>query len=132
MTCNTVPSRKESESTEGGPMEGVYIVETSRRLHECAVEHMKDAEAYSAKSHIVKHWILSHPEMNTPPQIAFRITSIYRDCLYRQIWEALNYSEDNILNSKNEYLNYCICVKVLVRLLILLVIMKLFMIVWVI
>ena len=89
-------------------MEGMYIVETSRTLHECAVEYMQDTEAYSAKSHIVKHWILSHPEMNTPPQIAFRITSIYRDCLYRQIGEALNYTKDKIINSKNEYLNNCI------------------------
>ena len=37
----------------------------------------------------------------------FSITSRYRDCLSRQIGEALriNYSKDIILNSKGEYLS---------------------------
>ena len=47
MLCNPVSSRQEDQV---GPREGIYIGETSRSLHECAVEHMKDAEAYSAKS----------------------------------------------------------------------------------
>ena len=55
---------------------------------------MKDAEV-----HIIKHWML-----------AFKITSMFRDCLYRQIGEALriNYTKDRILNSHNEYLSNCI------------------------
>ena len=71
---------------------------------------MKDAEAYSAKSQILKHWMITHPEKNTPPQMAFKINSMFRDCLSRQMEEALriNYTGDRILNSKNEYLTNCI------------------------
>ena len=107
MTSNPVSSRQEDQE---GPREGITIGETSRSLHECAVEHRKDAEAYSAKSHIIKHWMLAHPENNTPPQMAFKITSLFRDCLYLQIGKALqiNYSRDRILNSKNEYMSNCI------------------------
>ena len=91
MTFNSVSSRQEDRE---GPREGIYIGETSRSLHERAVERMKDAEAYSSKSHIIKHWMLAHPENNTPPPMAFKITSMYRDCLSHQIGEALrvNYS----------------------------------------
>ena len=40
----------------------------------------------------------------------FKITAMYKDCLSRQIGEALriNYSKDRILNSKGEYLSNCI------------------------
>ena len=82
----------------------VYTLgETSRSMHERAVEHMKDAEAYSTKSHIINHWMLAQSESNTPPKMAFKITSMFRDCLSRQIGEALriHYSRDKILNSKN-------------------------------
>ena len=51
----------------------------------------------------------THPELDTPPLIDFKITSMYKDCLSRYIGEAIriNYSKDNILNSKGEYLNNC-------------------------
>jgi hypothetical protein len=79
-------------------------------LHERAVEHLRDAEAYSTKSHIIKHWMLAHPVSNGPPKMAFKITGMFRDCLSRQIGEALkiHYSRDRILNSKNEYMGNCI------------------------
>ena len=40
----------------------------------------------------------------------FKITSLYKDCLSRQIGEALRiyYSKDDILNSKCEYMDNCI------------------------
>jgi hypothetical protein len=89
------------------PREGIYIGETSRSLHERALEHVKDAEAFSAKSHITKHWMNSHPSLTSPPKMEFTISSMFRDCLSRQIGEALkiNFSKDVLLNSKAEYLS---------------------------
>ena len=87
------------------PREGIYIREISRSLHERAVEHVRDAENFSPKSHIVKHWMNSHADLPSPPQMEFSITARYRDCLSRQIGEALriNFTKDVILNSKGEY-----------------------------
>ena len=89
---------------------GVYLGETSRTIHERAVEHLRDATSFSQKSHQVKHWMNSHPEEDAQP--AFRIKTVqrYRDCLSRQIGEALKiyYSKDQLLNSKNEYVQNCI------------------------
>ena len=107
--CNPTPSREEDDDHPSGrdnstPREGIYIGESSRSLHERAVEHVRDAENFSPKSYIMKHWMSKHPDIPSPPQMEF--TARYRDCLSRQIGEALriNYSKDNILNSKSEYL----------------------------
>ena len=89
MICNPVSSWQEVDGNQGGPRDGTYIGETSRSLHECAVEHMKDAEAYSAKSHIVNHWMMAHPDLNTPQKMAPKITSMFWDCLSRQIGDKL-------------------------------------------
>ena len=112
--CNPLSSQQEHcsqlGSSQNNPRDGIYIHGTSRSLHERAVEHVRDAESFSAKSHIVKYWMTSHPELDTPPIMDLRITSMYRDCLSRQIGEALkiNFPKDNILNSKGEYLSNCI------------------------
>ena len=83
-----------------------HIGKSSRSLNERALEHVRDAQAFSAKSHITKHWMNSHPSLPSPPKMEFSITSRFRDCLSRQIGEALriNYSKDNLLNSKAEYM----------------------------
>ena len=85
--------------------DGIYVGESSRSLHERAFEHVQDAKSFSAKSHIVKHWMMAHPSLNSPPKVAFSISGRYRDCLSRQVGEALriNMSKDNLLNSKGEY-----------------------------
>ena len=85
--------------------EGIYVGESSRSLHERALEHVRDAQSFSAKSHIVKHWMNSHPSLPEPPEVEFSVTGMFRDCLTRQISEALriNLSKDMLLNSKGEY-----------------------------
>ena len=85
---------------------GVYIGESSRSLHERALEHVRDAEAFCPKSHIVKHWMSAHPDLQSPPTMEFGVTAMYRDCLSRQIGEALRIhnTTDIILNSKSEYM----------------------------
>ena len=83
----------------------MYIGESSRSLHEMTSEHIRDAKAFSEKSHIEKHWMTSHPSLPDPPKMGFNITGRFRDCLTRQISEALriSWSSDAILNSKAEY-----------------------------
>ena len=99
------PDGRQSEVAQPTGRDGIYIGETSRSLHERALEHVKEGESFSHKSHIVKHWINTHPELPSPPEMVFSITGRYRDCLSRQVGEALriHYSQDNILNSKSEY-----------------------------
>ena len=84
----------------------MYIGESSRSLHERALEHVRDAEAFCPKSHIVKHWMSAHPDLQSPSTMEFGVTAMYRDCLSRQIGEALRIhnTTDIILNSKSEYM----------------------------
>ena len=74
------------------------------------MEHVGEAEDFSVKSHIIKHWRLTHPDDLDMPVIKFRITGMFRDALSRQVREALSifYSKDELLNSKSEYVNNCI------------------------
>ena len=61
------PAAGTSSQKEAKPRSGVYIGETSRSLHERAFEHLKEAEGFGSKSHILKHWMTSHPELNSLP-----------------------------------------------------------------
>ena len=65
--------------------EGIYIGESSRSLFERSIEHHNDAKTMSKKSHMVKHWMLTHPDSDTIPAFRFTIIAQYRDALSRQI-----------------------------------------------
>ena len=69
--------------------------------------NVRDAQAFSVKSHIVKHWMAKYPSLPTPPKMDFSITAKFKDCLSRQIGEVLHisFSRDTLLNSKAEYLS---------------------------
>ena len=71
---------------------------------------MKDVENFRHKSHIIKHWLRDQKDLVEPSPFTFRVTSMFKDCLSRQIGEALRifFSQDTILNSKSEYLDNCI------------------------
>jgi hypothetical protein len=71
LVCNPQTSQQEDE--------GIYIGESSRYLHERALEHVRDAQAFSAKSHITKYWMNSHPSLPSPSKMEFSITSRFRD-----------------------------------------------------
>jgi hypothetical protein len=112
LICNPATSHEEEDDDQPSgrpqrPREGIYYGETSRSLYERAVEHERDAKSFSSKSHIVKHWMNSHPVLQNPPEMEFSISARFRDCLSRQIGEALkiNFSKDILLNSKSEYNN---------------------------
>ena len=86
------PNQEEKEIRR----EGVYIGETSRSLYERSKEHVADAKS-------LKHWLLSHEEDKEQPEFIFKKISSHKDCLSRQIAEAIliHYSKDSLLNSKN-------------------------------
>ena len=72
---------------------------------------MRDAESFNPKSHIMKHWVNEHPDRLEMPPFTFTTTCQFKDCLSRrQIGEALkiNYSKDELLNSKSEYIKNCL------------------------
>ena len=111
--CN--PASRKSKSKEE-PRKGIYYGESSRSLYERSREHMKDAKDFDSGSHIVKHWMNEHPDTEECPVFSFSILNRFKDCLSRQVAEAItiNYTADHILNSKNEYMANCltrICVE---------------------
>ena len=62
-------------------------------------------DSFTQGSHIVKHWMTSHVDDQDKPEFIFRVLSSYKDCLSRQVAEAIriHYTGDVLLNSKNEY-----------------------------
>ena len=83
---------------------GIYTGETSRSLGERAGEHMVAAKGLDRGSHMVKHWFLDHQEEANLPAFRFRVLGKYKDCLTRQLKEAIRVQNrpDN-LNSKGEF-----------------------------
>jgi hypothetical protein len=59
---------------------------------------------------MVKHWMTCHQELQQAPDFSFKILGSFKDCLSRQVTEAIkiNNSVDFLLNSKNEYLANCL------------------------
>jgi hypothetical protein len=59
-------------------------------------------------SHMVKHWILEHGELENPPDFRFKIVGSFKDALSRQVCEAVRIESrgEGILNSKAEF-NRC-------------------------
>ena len=86
------------------------MYETSRTLHERTREHFRDANDFGEGSHMVKHWLTAHEDDETCPEFKFRIVANFKDCLSRQVTEAvmIHYSPDILLNSKNEYNANCL------------------------
>ena len=83
---------------------GLYTGETSRSLGERAGEHMEAARELDRGSHMVKHWFLDHPGEGSLPNFQFRVIGKYKDCLTRQIKEAIRVqNRPNNLNSKGEW-----------------------------
>jgi hypothetical protein len=65
--CNPEDARRKSTPSQ---RDGIYYRESSRSLQERSKKHMRDASSFSKKSHIIKHWMLDHPEEMTPPPFA--------------------------------------------------------------
>ena len=84
MLCN-----KEEEGMEAGSkvdkfkmfkeQQGVYVGESARSIFERAKEHHHDALEKSEESHMVKHWRISHPELEEPPKFNIKVVASFRD-----------------------------------------------------
>ena len=86
LICNPEDRGKSSERKI---RKCIYIGESSRSIQERSLEHVRDAESFSHKSHIVKHWLRHHRDLMEPPPFTFSITTMFKDFLSRQIGEAL-------------------------------------------
>ena len=74
-------------------------------MYERSKEHDKDKMARMVESHQVKHWQLSHPELENPPTFKFKIINSFQDPLTRQLAESVRIDRrgSDILNSRSEY-----------------------------
>ena len=102
--------RKVKETRNEEVQKFKYIGETSRSAFERGVEHYKDLEFTRPNSHMLKHAVIHHPDLD-PRMIDFRmkILSIHQTAFERQIREAVmihKYTGTRLMNSKTEY-NRC-------------------------
>ena len=79
--------------------------ESARSIFERANEHRFDMLAKKDDSHVVKHWLSSHQELNSPPKFRIKVIGKYQDAMTRQIAEAviIDLRGEYVLNSKSEY-----------------------------
>ena len=102
--CNPVDARKEKEA-DLGKRQGVYVGESSRSIHERAFEHDGDYKGQKDDSHMMKHWLTSHADLDAPPAFRFRLVRSFPDALTRQISEAvrIDLRGEGVLNSRAEF-----------------------------
>ena len=82
-----------------------YIGETSRNLYTRAKEH---TGKYNSKTQCHASFIKKHQEERhhgVPANFKGKVTSMFRDCLSRQVSEGVNIRrcDKNVLNSKSEW-----------------------------
>ena len=84
---------------------GLYIGESSRSIFERAKEHQRDRDSREDDSHQVKHWLIDHEDLASPPQFKFKILASFQDPLTRQIAESVRIegAGEGILNFRSEY-----------------------------
>ena len=68
---------------------GLYIGESSRSMYERSKEHLRDRNKREEDSHQVKHWLIDHKDMASPPKFKFKLVGSYQDPLTRQLAEAV-------------------------------------------
>ena len=92
----------ECQNCKEAGVKKVYIGESSRTFWDRAKEH---AEALTKKDPtyaVVKHWEISHPELEEPPEYSYKILKKHHSAIHRQIWEAISIQsihDDQLLNS---------------------------------
>ena len=103
--CN--PGREELKEKERDLTKkiGVYVGESARSIFERAREHGGDYIGMKEDSHMVKHWLTSHSDLQEPPMFRFRVIRSFKDAMTRQISEAVRIElrGEGVLNSKSEY-----------------------------
>ena len=84
-------------------VEACYIGESARQVGERVREHMLKALSLNKKSFIVDHWMEKHPLDTSPPSFEYKVLSVHRDPLSRQLREAVIIGKRGLLNKKNEF-----------------------------
>ena len=95
-----------------------YIGESSRSSYERGGEHVKDLKFRRPKSHMLRHCVDKHPNMD-PDKVDFRmrVLTSHKSAFERQLREAVlidHFAGPNLLNSKMEY-NRCSIPKMILR-----------------
>ena len=102
MTHNPQDAKPEKVK-ELGKKEGVYVGESARSILERVNEHRGDIQARKDDSHVVKHWLSSHQDLNSPQKFRIKVIGKFQDAMTRQINEAVRIylRVENVLNSKS-------------------------------
>ena len=105
VLCNPEVTAKQSKKKKLSNCQGVYVGETGRSIFERAGEHLRDAQGKQEDSHMIKHWLTDHSELETPPKFKIKVIGSFRDALSRQLSEAvrIDLRGGGVLNSKTEY-----------------------------
>ena len=103
MLCN--PEDKKEKTKEMGDRKGVYVGESARSIHERAAEHWSDCTSRKEDSHMIKHWLTSHQELQEPPAFRIKVVGSFKDSMTRQVSEAVRIElrGEGVLNSKAEF-----------------------------
>ena len=94
---------------KGTDKEASYIGESARSGYERGLDHQRDYESMELDSHMMKHQILSHGELQEKLTFKMKILKVHTSAFMRQVHEAVAIEmneKNNILNSKGGF-NRC-------------------------
>ena len=94
---------------KGTDKEASYIGESARSGYERGLDHQRDYESMELDSHMMKHQILSHGELQEKLTFQMKILRVHTSAFMRQVHEAVAIEmneKNNILNSKGGF-NRC-------------------------
>ena len=102
--------RKLQETKKDEILKFKYIGESSRSAFERGVEYFKDLKYARPKSHMLKHCVIHHPDLD-PRKVEFRmkILSSHSSAFERQITEAVLINRNSGVRSMNSKLEYNRC-----------------------
>ena len=86
--------------------EAFYLGESSRTAFERGVEHNGDFETEKEDSHMFKHQIIEHGDLERKVKFSMKVLRSHKSAFHRQIHEAVIIEMNetkNLLNSKSEY-----------------------------
>ena len=58
-------------------VKGVYVGESARSMYERAQEHWADRMSQKEDSHMVKHWLDKHADLQEPPPFHIKVVSSF-------------------------------------------------------
>ena len=94
---------------KGTDKEASYIGESARSGYERGLNHQNDYDGMEFDSHMLKHQILSHGELQEKLTFSMKILKVHTSAFMRQVHEAVAIEmneKNNILNSKGGF-NRC-------------------------